>query len=54
MDATVSVQMTKKGLLIPRDALSDLGAEDLEAVRHERTIVIRPKLGRGDLRTSLH
>ena len=53
MDTTVNVQITRKGLLIPREALGDLGAEDLEAVRKEGTIVIRPKSATDDERTQV-
>ena len=53
MNTTVTVQITRKGLLIPRDALGDLGAEDLEAVRKEGTIVIRPKSTTADERTRI-
>jgi hypothetical protein len=53
MDTTVTVQMTRKGLLIPRKALGDLGAEELEAVREEGTIVIRPKSAGADERTQV-
>ena len=48
---TVTVQITRKGLLIPREALGGLGAEDLEAVREEGTIVIRPKAVKANERT---
>jgi len=53
MDTTVTVQITRKGLLIPREALGDLGAEELEAVRKEGTIVIRPKSATADERTQV-
>jgi hypothetical protein len=53
MDTTVTVQITRKGLLIPREALGDLGAEELEAVREERTIVIRPKSQTADERNQV-
>ena len=53
MDTTVAVQMTRKGLLIPRKALDDLGAEELEAVWEEGTIVIRPKSTAADERTQV-
>jgi len=51
MDTSVTVHMTRKGLLIPRKALGDLVAEELEAVREEGTIVIRPKSLGADERT---
>jgi hypothetical protein len=53
MDTTVNVQITKKGLLIPREALGDLDAEELEAVREEGTIVIRPKSAIADQQTQV-
>jgi hypothetical protein len=53
MDTTVIVQMTEKGLLIPRDALGDLETRELEAVREEETIVIRPKSPPDDERAQL-
>ena len=51
MDTTIAVRITKKGLLVPRDALDELGAEELEAVRQGGTIVIRPKSAAPDERT---
>ncbi|MBN1316480.1 MAG: hypothetical protein JXA42_13475 [Anaerolineales bacterium] len=51
METTVTIEITRKGLLIPRKALGDLCAEELEAVREERTIVIRPKSETDDERT---
>lgn len=42
MGAPVAIQMTRKGLLIPRDALGDLVAGELEAMRAGGEIVIRP------------
>jgi hypothetical protein len=53
MDTSVTVQMTRKGLLIPRKALGDLGTEELEAVREEGTIVIRPKSAGADERAQV-
>jgi hypothetical protein len=43
MGTPVGIQMIRKGLLIPRDALGDLVAGELEAVRAGSEIVIRPK-----------
>ena len=43
MGTPVNVQITREGLLIPREALGDMDTEELEAVREEGTIVIRPK-----------
>lgn len=43
MDTTIAVRMTAKGLLIPRSALGDWEKEELEAVREEQAIIIRPK-----------
>jgi len=43
-------QLTRKGLLIPCKALGDLGAEELEAVREEGTIIVRPKSAGADER----
>lgn len=53
MSTTVTVRMTGKGLLIPRDALDELGTEDLEAVREEGKIVIRPKSTTSDERAQV-
>lgn len=51
MDRSVKLHMTRKGLLIPRKALGDLGMEELEAVREEGTIVIRSRSAGSDERT---
>lgn len=54
METTVTIQHTKKGLLIPIKDLGDLDIDDLEAVREERRIIIRPKLETGGERTRVH
>ena len=41
---TRSVQVTERGILIPREALGELDKSELEAIREEGQIVIRPKL----------
>jgi len=51
MDTTVTIQMTKNGLLISRQDLGDMGEIELEAVRKEKTIVIRPKMESEDERS---
>lgn len=51
MDRLVKLHMTRKGLLIPRKALGDLRMEELEAVREEGTIVIRPRSAGSDERS---
>ncbi len=43
MATTIAVRMTPQGLLIPRTALGDWSAEELEAVWEKKAIVIRPK-----------
>ena len=43
MATTLTVQKTSQGLLIPRTALGDWYMEDLEAVRENQVIVIRPR-----------
>lgn len=43
MTATITIRMTPQGLLIPRAALANWGAKELEAVWEKHTIVIRPK-----------
>jgi hypothetical protein len=48
---TITVQITRQGLLIPRKDLGDLGAEELEAVREKGTIIIRPKAATANERT---
>ena len=57
MTTTIEIQMTPQGLLIPRAALGDWCMEELEAVREEQGIVIRPKLtgveARGQVRQIL-
>ena len=42
MTTTIAVQMTSRGLLIPRASLGDWSAKELEAVWEEKAIVIRP------------
>ncbi len=46
MSASITVQITPRGLLIPRAALGDWYAEELEAVWEKQAIVIRPKPAR--------
>jgi len=53
MGTPVNVQITRKGLLIPRQALGDMDTEELEAVREEGTIVIRPKSATADDRSQV-
>lgn len=43
MGETFPVQVTKRGILIPHEALGALDKGELEAVREEGQIVIRPK-----------
>ena len=43
METTIPVRVTKRGLLIPREALGELDAKELEAIREEGQIIIRPK-----------
>jgi virulence-associated protein VagC len=43
MERTISVQVTDKGILIPDEALGELELVELEIVREEGQIVIRPK-----------
>jgi hypothetical protein len=50
MGTPVAIQMTRKGLLIPRDALGDLVVGELEAVRAGSEIIIRRKRASADER----
>ena len=50
MGKTVAIQMTQEGLLIPHDALGDLAAGELEAVRAGDEIVVRRKKASTDER----
>ena len=43
MERTIPVQVTERGILIPDEALGELDKGELEAVREEGRIVIRPK-----------
>ena len=43
MERTISVQVTDQGILIPDDALGELETAELEIVREEGQIWIRPK-----------
>jgi hypothetical protein len=43
MEQTITVQVTDKGILIPDELLGDLESVELEVVREEGQIVIRPK-----------
>ena len=43
MEKTIPVQVTDSGLLIPHEALEGLDRDELEAVREQDQIVIRPK-----------
>jgi len=43
MDATIATQMTPQGLLIPRAALEEWTQTELEAIKVEVGILIRPK-----------
>ena len=43
MGTSIAVHRTPRGLLIPRAALGDWCAEELEAVWEKQAIVIRPK-----------
>lgn len=43
MSTMIAAQMTPQGLLIPRAALGDWSVEELEVVREQEAIVIRPK-----------
>jgi hypothetical protein len=54
MSTKVAIRMTPEGLLIPRDALGDLVAGELEAVRAGSEIVIRPKKASTDERDRVH
>jgi len=44
MEETIPVEVTENGLLIPHEVLGELDKGELEAVRQEGQIVIRPKL----------
>ena len=43
MEQTITVRVTDKGILIPDDLLGDLESVELEVIREEGQIVIRPK-----------
>ena len=45
MEKTIPIEITERGILIPREILGELDQGELEAVREEGQIVIRPKLG---------
>jgi virulence-associated protein VagC len=53
MERTISVQVTDKGILIPDEALGELDGTELEVVRKEGQIVIRPKKQPIDERTQV-
>ncbi|MEW6668331.1 MAG: hypothetical protein AB1512_24220 [Thermodesulfobacteriota bacterium] len=53
MPSEVTIQVTPQGILIPRAALNDLGAVELEAVWERGTIVIRPRARPDDERTQV-
>ncbi|HFD40334.1 MAG TPA: hypothetical protein ENJ31_10885 [Anaerolineae bacterium] len=44
MATTLTVQMTRQGLLLPRADLGDWYSTDLEAIWGQECIVIRPRL----------
>lgn len=50
MERTISIQITDKGILLPAEALSELDSGELEIVREEGQILIRPKKQPGDER----
>ncbi len=50
MPAEIVIQMTPQGLLIPCTALGDWNTKELEAVREQQAIVIRPKPAPDDSR----
>lgn len=50
MGTSIAVHRTPRGLLIPRAALGDWYAEELEAVWEKQAIVIRPKPARTSTR----
>jgi hypothetical protein len=43
MERTIPVKVTDSGILIPHEALEGLDRDELEAVREQDQIVIRPK-----------
>ena len=51
MEKTIPLEITENGLLIPHEILGDLDRGELEAVREEGQIVIRPKSQPVDERT---
>lgn len=51
MAKTLTVQKTRQGLLIPRDALGDWYTEELEMVWEKQGVVIRPKAAPADIRS---
>lgn len=53
MERLIPVQVTEEGILIPREALGELDKGELEAIREEGKIVIRPKPQSLDERTQV-
>jgi len=51
MATTIAIQVTPQGVLIPRDALGDWYAKELEAVWEKHEIIIRPKTTPVDVRS---
>lgn len=51
MGRTIEVQVTQQGMLIPRDALGDW--DEVEVVRGNQVIVIRPKATAADMRSQV-
>ncbi len=54
MTTVITVQLTPQGLLIPRAALHDWSVNEVEVVRRERSILIRPKSDAADTRSRTH
>jgi hypothetical protein len=53
MRATITIQKTPQGLLIPRSALGNWKDKDLEAVWKKQGIIIRPKSTASDSQTQV-
>lgn len=53
MATEIDIQVNSQGILIPRAALNDLGAVELEAVREKETIIIRPRAKSDDAKVQV-
>jgi hypothetical protein len=54
MTTVIAAQLTPQGLLIPHAALHDWNVSEVEVVRRERSILIRPRRDAADTRSRIH